>query len=53
MHQISTKQYKTRHDWVGKLIDYVLCKKLEFDHMNKYHMYHPEHVPENKTNSVI
>ena len=27
--------YKTRHDWVGKVMHWELCKTLKFDHMNK------------------
>ena len=29
------REFKTRHDWVGKLIHWVLCKKFKFDHANK------------------
>ena len=32
------KEYKTRHDWVGKVIHRELCKKLKFDHTNKWYM---------------
>ena len=41
-HIISTlaqKEYKTRHDRVGKIIHRELCKKLKFDHTNKWYMY--------------
>ena len=34
-HIIVQKEYKTRHDWVAKVIHYELCKKLKFDHTNK------------------
>ena len=26
------KEYTTRHDWVGKVIHWKLCKKLKLDH---------------------
>ena len=29
------KEYRTRHDWVGKVIHRELCKKFKFDHTNK------------------
>ena len=29
------KEYKTRHDWVGKVIHWEMCKKFKFDHTNK------------------
>ena len=30
--------YKTRHDWMGKVIHWELCKKLKFDPANKWYM---------------
>ena len=30
------KDYKTRHDWVGKVIHWELCKRFKFDHTSKY-----------------
>ena len=38
------KEYKTRHDLVGKVIHRELCKKFEFDHMNKWYMHNPESI---------
>ena len=35
------KEYKTRYDWVGKVIHRELCKKLKFDHTNKRYMHNP------------
>ena len=29
--KFAQKEYKTRHDWVGKVIHWELYKKLEFD----------------------
>ena len=29
------KEYKSRHDWVGKVSHWEMCKKLKFDHTNK------------------
>ena len=29
------KKYKTKHDWVGKVIQWELCKKLKFEHTAK------------------
>ena len=36
--KFAQKEYKTRHDWVGKVIHWELCKKLKFDHTNKCYM---------------
>ena len=30
------KDYKTRHDWVGKVIHWELCKKFKFAHPTKW-----------------
>ena len=32
--KLTQKEYKTRHDWLGKVIHWELCKKLKFDHTN-------------------
>ena len=32
------KEYKSRHDWVGKVIHWEMCKKFKFDHTNKWYM---------------
>ena len=32
--KLAQKEYKTRHDWVGKVIHREMSKKFKFDHMN-------------------
>ena len=44
-------EYKTRHDWVGKVNHREMCKKFKFDHTNKWYMHKPASVQENNTNS--
>ena len=34
--KLAQKEYKTRHDWVGKVIHWEMYKKLKFDHTNKW-----------------
>ena len=36
--KLAQKEYKTRHDWVGKVIPWELCKKLKFYQTNKWYM---------------
>ena len=43
------KEYKTRHDWVGKVIYLEMCKKFNSDHTNKWYMHNPPTVLENNT----
>ena len=38
---------------MGKLSNFELCKKLKFDHMNKWYMYNPESVLENVTQKLL
>ena len=46
---LALKEYKTKHDWVGKVINWELCKKLKFHHTNKLYMHNPASVLENET----
>ena len=51
--KLAQKQYKTRHEWVGKVIHWELCKKFNFDHMNKYYMLNPASLLENKAYKLL
>ena len=51
--KLAPKEYKTRHDWVGKVIHWEMCRKFQFDHTNKWNMHNPAPVLENATNSLI
>ena len=42
------QEYKTRHVWVGKVIQWELCKKFKFDHTNKWYIHSRAAVLENK-----
>ena len=50
---LAEKEYKTRHDWVCKVIHWKLCKKFKFDHTNKWYMHNPESVLENETHKLL
>ena len=55
----SVKEYnnnnnnKTRHDWVGEVIHWELCKRFKFDHTNKWSMQNPGSVQENETHKLL
>ena len=51
--QLAQKEYKRRHDWVGKVIQWEMCKKLKFDHMNKRYMHNSASVLENDTHKLF
>ena len=46
--KLAQKEYKTRHDWVGKKIHWELCKRFQFDHINKLYMEKTESILENR-----
>ena len=47
------KEYKTRNDWVDKVIHWVMCQKFRFDHTNKWYMHNPVPVLENDTHKLL
>ena len=51
--KLAQKEYKARHDWVGKGIHWEMCKKFKFDHANKWYMHNPAPVLENDTHKLL
>ena len=51
--KLAQKDYKTRHDWVGKVILWELCKKKKFDHTTKCYVRKPGFVLENETHKNL
>ena len=51
--KLAQKGYKARHDWVGKVIHWEMCKKFQFDHTNKWYMHNPALVLENDTHKLL
>ena len=47
-NKLVQKEYKTRHDWYGKMIHWELCKKFKTDHTNKRYMHNRKFVQENE-----
>ena len=47
------KEYKSRHDWVGKVIYWGLCKGLKFDYIAKCYIHKPESILENEIHKVL
>ena len=41
---MTQKEYKSMHDWVGKVIHWESCKRLKFHHTAKWNMHKPESV---------
>ena len=51
--KLAQKEYKTRYNWVRKIIHWELYKRLNFDLIDKWHMYKPESVWEKKTYKIL
>ena len=51
--KLAQNEYKTRHDWAGKIIPRELCKKFEFDQMNNWYMHNSESVLQNETHKIL
>ena len=47
------EEYKSRHDWVVKMIHWELCKKLKFGRAVKCYMHKPEFVFVNESDNII
>ena len=50
---MAQKEYKARHDWVGRVIHWELCKKFPFDYANKWYMQNQAPVLENDTDELL
>ena len=51
--KLAQREYKARHDWVGKVIHWEMCKKFKFDLTNKWYMHNPAPVLENATHKLL
>ena len=51
--KLAQKEYKTRHEWVGKVIYEEMFKKFKFDHTNKWYIHKPAVVLENDTHKLL
>ena len=47
------QEYKARHDWVGKVIHWEMCRKFKYHHTNKWYMHNPAPVLENDTHKLL
>ena len=51
--QQTENEYKTRHSWLGKVIQWELCKKLKSDHTTKWYIPKSESILENETYKIV
>ena len=51
--KLAQNEYKTRHDWVRKVINSELYKKFRFNHTYKWYMHNLESVLENEMHKLL
>ena len=51
--KLALREYRTRHDWVSKVIHWELCKKFKFGHMKKWYMHNIKSILENETYKIL
>ena len=51
--KLTQKEYKTRHDWVGKVINREMYKKFRFVYTNKWYIHNPASILENDTHKLL
>ena len=51
--KLTQREYKTRHNRMGKVILWELCKKLKFNHTNKWYIHNPESALENEIHKIL
>ena len=51
--KLAQKEYKARHDWVGKAVHWEMCRKFQFDRTNKLYMHNPAPVLENDSHKLL
>ena len=47
------REFKTRHEWVGKGIHLELCNKLKYDYTTKWYMHNSKAIQENETHKIL
>ena len=51
--KLAQKEYKTRHNSVGKMIQSEVFKRFKFDHTTKWYIQKPESVLKNKKHKIL
>ena len=51
--KLSQKVENFRHDWVGKVIHWESCKKLNFEHTNKLYEHKTESFSVNAMHKIL
>ena len=52
-NKLAQKEYKARHNWVGKMIHGEMCRNFQFDYTNKWYMHNPAPVLEFDSHKLL
>ena len=50
---LAQRENKARYDWIGKVIPWEMCRKIQFDHTNKWYMHNTAPVLENGSHKLL
>ena len=50
---LAQREYKRRHDWVGRKIHWEVCRKISFDVNEKWYKREPEKVVESDSWKIL
>ena len=50
--KLGQKEYKSRHNWMGKMIIWELCKKLKFNYITTWYVQKAE-LLKNETHKIL
>ena len=51
--KLTQKEYKSKHDWSGKVIQWELRKRLKFVYADKWYIHKPESFLEKETHKIL
>ena len=51
--KLAQKEYKSRHDWVGKMIHWEIYREFQFDYTNKWYMHNLAPVLEYDSHKLL
>ena len=51
--KLAQKKYKARHNWVGKVIHWELCKKVKLNHTRKLYVHNVEFALGNEMHKLL
>ena len=51
--KLAQREYRSKPDWVGKMIHWKLCKWLSFNHTTKWYIHKTKSILENEMHKIL